>query len=431
MATRLKLARRLLWAALFAGIVPAFAAALLLLDIQGDSGAATSQSTAIPLVAVGLCAIAILGGVWIALMGWRISTTLRALNRQAEAMARGDLTGRVEPPGRRLGQGCRDELDQVATALNLLTAQLAQQITERDRYEGDLRALNAELEHRIDERTRDLEEAQRQIVRAEKRSALGQLVAGIAHEINNHVNFITSATGPIEMGAEDLRTALLAWHRVEEAPEEQRGDRIREAQATEEQIEIPQVREELDTALSQMRQGAQRIRSIVSNLRTFSHCGDDRPERVDLIALIEQTLFLVKPRLSKGIEVRTNLQPLPIVQCLAHQMSQVLVNLLINAGDAMGEEGRITLRAWRERDEVHLSVEDTGDGIPVEIQSRIFDPFFTTKDVGEGTGLGLYVCQQILEEHGGGIRVESIPGEGTAFTLHWPAHFEECAKLPA
>ena len=125
MTPRLKLARRLLWAALVAGMVPAFAAALLLLDHQGNPEVA-SHSPAHPLIAVGLCAVAILGGLWIALMGWRISTTLRALNRHAEAMARGDLSGRVETPGRRVGQGCRDELDQVANALNLLTAQLSQ-----------------------------------------------------------------------------------------------------------------------------------------------------------------------------------------------------------------------------------------------------------------------------------------------------------------
>jgi two-component system NtrC family sensor kinase len=242
------------------------------------------------------------------------------------------------------------------------------------------------------------------------------------------VNFITTAIHPVEMGIADLRSALDAWRHAAEATLDEIRPVIERAQAEEQEIGTELVLEELATALGQMRGGAQRIRTIVTNLRTFSHSGGERPEAVDLAQLIDQTVALVTPRLGEGIEVKLDLDPLAPVTCLPVQMSQVLVNLLLNAADAIGREGTIAVHLWREGDEVRLSVQDDGHGIPPELQSKIFDPFYTTKDVGEGTGLGLYVCQQILASHGGGIEVESIPGEGTEMTLHWPAEANALKK---
>lgn len=351
----------------------------------------------------------------------RFASSMRALQAHAEALARGDLTARLEIPGHAIGEGCRDEIDQVANALNILTAQHAQQISERERYETQLRALNADLQSRIDERTRQLEDAQAQILRVEKRLALGQLVAGIAHEINNNVNAITSAAEPLELGAIDLLRLADAWNRVTTATPDELHGRLDQIAALERELDLPTVRDELQTSLRQMRDGAARIRSIVANLRTFSHRGSDDFQTVPLEPLIRQALSLVQHRLHEQIEVRLNPQSLPPVPCLPVPLTQVLANLLLNAADAVGETGAITISLWRDGPDVKISVRDTGPGIPPEHLSKVFDPFFTTKRIGQGTGLGLYVSQQIMEEHHGGIGIESIPGQGTEVTLHWPA----------
>lgn len=424
------LSRRFARVILFAGVVPPLVAVLIALKGFGVLDPFTADQRLLwPGLIGGLALLGVAGSIALLRLSRDVTRTLASLDAQAEAVARGDLSGRVTTPQRRAGSGCRDELDQISQAFNLMTAQLAGQITERDRYEAELRALNAQLEQRIVDRTRELEETQSHLVRAEKQAALGKLVAGIAHEINNHVTFITSATEPVELGIEDIRQVLGAWHSLVEAPAERIEALIGEAQSREKEVDLEIVDDEIRGALLQMREGAQRIGEIVANLRTFSHSGEETFEQTRIGDIVDQTIALARMHFGDKIEIEKRINVTELVPCLPVQLAQAMVNLLVNAADAITGRGKITISAWIEGGEVCLSVRDNGCGIAPEHISRVTDPFFTTKDVGEGTGLGLFVSEKILEAHGGSLSVESILDEGTEITLQWP--IEIASSSPA
>ena len=260
----------------------------------------------------------------------------------------------------------------------------------------EIAKLNESLEARVEERTRELREIQMQLMQSEKLKSLGQLVAGVAHELNNPIGFVHANLQLLDEFIEKLV-------RAEASGED--SARIREA---------------IGKLLKRSREGTDRVKKIVQDLRTFSRMDQADLQSAQLCDEIDRTIALMEPRIKGGIEVVREYQPLPEVRCYPGQLNQVFLNLLMNACDALEAGGRITVRTAPIDGGVRIEFEDSGPGIPEPIRSRIFDPFFTTKEVGKGTGLGLSLSHGIIERHGGKLQVVSRPGSGAIFQIELP-----------
>jgi two-component system NtrC family sensor kinase len=285
------------------------------------------------------------------------------------------------------------------------------------RYKQDLENRNAELARQKTE----MERLQAQVLQVEKMASLGQLAAGVAHELNNPAGFIYSNIDLLKEHIERLKRCLSDYDDVELPPEA--AARIA---AIKKEIDYDNIVADLASILSDCHIGAERIRDVVQNLRLFSRLDEAAVKRVDLNEGIESTVRLLSGYYKSGsISLIRDYGEIPQVNCYAAQLNQVWMNLLVNATQAMGEsrgEVRITTRC--EGRTVIVSISDTGPGIAPEQLKKIFDPFFTTKPIGEGTGLGLSISHGIIERHGGKIEVESTPGQGTTFTVSLPVDAE-------
>jgi signal transduction histidine kinase len=266
---------------------------------------------------------------------------------------------------------------------------------ENARAFDEIAQLNKTLEARVEERTHELRDTQAQLVQSEKMRSLGQLVAGVAHELNNPIGFVHANLQLLDEYVKRLLQPDLD------------PERRRKAQ------------EAITKLLSRSREGTERVKRIVQDLRTFSRTDQAELEQVSLNDEIERTLALMEPRL-KGIELVRDFGELPPVRCYAGPLNQVFLNLLMNASDALDGRGRIRIRTRAEPPGVVLRFEDDGPGMPPEVVSRIFEPFFTTKAVGKGTGLGLSLSHGIVARHGGTMEVDSQPGQGARFTIRLP-----------
>ena len=260
----------------------------------------------------------------------------------------------------------------------------------------EIAKLNETLEARVEERTSELRATQAQLVHSEKLKSLGQLVAGVAHELNNPIGFVHAN---LQLLDEYIRKLVDA--------QSEGGDTERS-------------REAIAKLLARSREGTERVKKIVADLRTFSRMDHAELADADLHEEIERTLALMEPRFKNGITIERDYGELPLVRCYAGQLNQVFLNLLMNACDAMEDRGTITIRTRPSPDGVRLEFHDDGPGISEKVKGRIFDPFFTTKPVGEGTGLGLSLSHGIVERHGGQIAVESGPDQGTRFVIDLP-----------
>jgi two-component system, NtrC family, sensor kinase len=285
-------------------------------------------------------------------------------------------------------------------------------LRDASHYKRDLERRNGEL-HETNAR---LERLQAQIVQSEKMASLGQLAAGIAHELNNPSGFIygnMQMLGECVLGLERL---LSFYEGVRLSPEE--GAALRALKA---EVDYEHTLNDLHSIIGDCREGAERIRDVVQNLRTFSRLDEAEFKKVDIHDGLESTLRLLSRFFISGtVTLRREYGRLPPVDCYAGQLNQVWMNLLANAAHAVKCGGVVSVSTESRGDSVIVRVRDTGCGIAPENLPRIFDPFFTTKPVGEGTGLGLSVTYGIIERHGGAIEVESRLGEGTVFTVTIP-----------
>ncbi len=289
--------------------------------------------------------------------------------------------------------------DRLAADDRLLLRTLANQSSvaiENAKAFDEIAKLNETLEARVEERTRELRETQLQLTQAEKMKSLGQLVAGVAHELNNPIGFVHA------------NLQLLDEH-VNKLVEGQRTG-----------IETERVRDAIGKLLARSREGTQRVKKIVEDLRTFSRMDQAELQDADLHEEIERTLALMEPQFKNNIRVVRDFGDLPRVRCYPGQLNQVFLNLLVNACYAIGKDGEIRVKTRPTDGGVRLEFRDDGSGLPEDVQSRIFDPFFTTKAVGEGTGLGLSLSHGIIERHGGRILVSSELGHGTTFVIDLP-----------
>ena len=281
----------------------------------------------------------------------------------------------------------------------------------------------------------EVKRLQRQVLQTEKMASIGQLAAGVAHEINNPMGFIHANLFQMTEYLGDLRQA---WERVDDlqkailnATGEAEGlDAVRAASeslaAVTQDLGLDFVQADFAKAVRESQDGAERIRHIVKDLRDFSHQGSDECSEADVNLCLDSTASIAWTMMKHSVVLDKEYCDLPPIRCYPSQLKQVFMNLLVNAYQAIEEKlgdrgmGRIELRSQREGDGVAISIRDTGTGIPARDQARIFDPFFTTKDVGAGTGLGLATSYNIVRRHGGRIDVTSEPGEGATFKVWLP-----------
>jgi two-component system NtrC family sensor kinase len=284
---------------------------------------------------------------------------------------------------------------------------------DRDELRVRLRAAERliHLEHNLAEQNRILRETQAALVQTEKLASLGRLAAGVAHEINNPIAYVTNNLAVIRR---DTKAALAALDA------RRRGDQA-EAERLEAEADVDYLRENFARTCDKTLEGLERVRDIVRNLRDFARLDEADFKEADLNAALQSTIEIARHQLrEKDVRLETDFSPLPQVLCHPGKINQVFLNLIVNAIQACNRGGRVTTRSRAESGGVIVEVLDDGCGISPEHRSRLFEPFFTTKPVGEGTGLGLSVSFGIVRDHGGAIEVESELGRGSTFRVRLP-----------
>jgi two-component system, NtrC family, sensor kinase len=316
------------------------------------------------------------------------------------------------------------------------TRELEIALRENESMNRDLQGAKARMEQEIEEHKETqvalekekeeqkvlinkLEDAHCQLLQSEKLASIGQLAAGVAHEINNPICFVNANLSSLKDYAAKLLTMLDAYEScggllLQDPVIAARLQQVRK------EADIDFVRSDIASLIAESLEGTDRVRIIVQDLRDFSRAGEAVWEWANIHACLDSTLNVVRNEIRYKAEVIRDYGVLPQVECYPSQLNQVFMNLLINGAQSIAGQGSITIRTGAEGGEVWVAISDTGAGIAPENMARIFDPFFTTKPVGKGTGLGLSLCYGIVERHGGRIAVRSTVGEGTTFTIHLP-----------
>ena len=314
----------------------------------------------------------------------------------------------------------------------------AQALSALRENERIIKEQNIILEKKVKERTNQLEkvnsdlnnalvnlkDAQSQLVSAEKMASLGQLTAGIAHEINNPINFVTSNIEPLKQNINEILMLVDKYEVLAKQKKEELGDLIKEVEAYKKEVDLNYVIEETTEIINGIKEGAHRTEEIVRGLRNFSHLDDIGIKVVDINEGISSTLNLLKGELARGIDIQLELNNIKELECYGGKINQVFMNVINNSIQAVKAKengtGKITIRTEDLKEGVKISIIDEGIGMDSETKERIFDPFFTTKDVGQGTGLGLSIVYGIIESHHGTVSVQSELQKGTTFIINLP-----------
>ncbi len=355
----------------------------------------------------------VVGCVYSHWLAQSITGRLHKLVQIMQSVRAGDLSVRATPTG-------NDELDMLARRFNDM-------ITELDSQTSQVRELNANLEQQVAVRTNQVQESllqlqrrhaqlektnlelkqtQEQLVHAEKLSSLGQLVAGLAHEINNSINAVSNGVPAMQLRLKKLRNGLLGSVNSSGQPALP--------------PELVASFDKLDLLAGVIAEGADRTARIVGDMKTFAHPGRDRDEDFDLHRALDLCLNLSVKQSLSAVQIDREYAEIPSLYGPYGQLHQVFLNLMSNAVHAMQGGGRLTVRTVLHEDSVALSIRDTGSGIPEDIRKKIFDPFFTTKAPGVGTGLGLSISHSIVKKLGGSIDCKSEVGQGTEFKIRIP-----------
>ncbi|WP_231104332.1 ATP-binding protein [Xanthomonas graminis] len=292
---------------------------------------------------------------------------------------------------------------------------LIQGIEGQQDYEQELQQRHAELRQAY----LRLNGAQEKLLQSEKMASIGQLAAGVAHEINNPIGYVHSNLGSLQEYLRSLFTLIEAYERALRAPDPKAL--IPEIDDIRNRFDIDFISRDLPQLMAESREGIERVTRIVRDLKDFSYSGREESWKlVDLHAGLESTINIIWNELKYKVTLDRHYGNLPLVECLPSELNQVYMNLLLNAGQAIGERGTIVVSTGQDGEEVWIEFKDSGAGIPADLLQRIFDPFFTTKPVGSGTGLGLSISYGIINKHHGRIDVTSTVGEGSCFRIVIP-----------
>lgn len=344
----------------------------------------------------------------------------------------------------------KDELQELSQAFAELSNTLIEEHNRRTQFEQELLELNNQLEQRVERRTlklqeqnekleqvnHDLAETQQQLVQSEKMASVGQLAAGVAHEINNPLGFVLSNLNTLKGYVDEYQEACQLVIQFLDATEQPKRRNIANKMLNHfKDAEFDYLDEDSDEILTESIKGLGRITEIVKNLKQFSRADSDDMHECDINECIKTALNMVSNEVKYHCTIHTDFAPLPATMGNMGKLIQVFTNLLINGGQAIASglddsngnsmgggktSGKIDVKTYQKIDTIYVEISDTGKGIPDDILDKIFNPFFTTKPVGEGTGLGLSICYDIIQEHGGDIRVASAVGQGTTFTIALP-----------
>jgi two-component system NtrC family sensor kinase len=334
----------------------------------------------------------------------------------------------------------KDELSELAEAFNQLVELLKEENTHRERVEGELKELNSLLEVKVKQRTsllnqknfqleeanKDLKEAQVQLLQAEKMASVGQLAAGVAHEINNPIGFVNSNMHTL---SEYVATYQMIFQQLNDVllkdTDTHQDEAIKQLRNIIQQQDMEFINSDISELITDSKDGLIRVAEIVKGLKLFSRVDSDEMQSYNLNDCVRTTLAMVNNQLKYICSVETHLGSIPHIMMNMGKISQVVTNLLINAGQAIestGVQGTITITTRELDGYIELSVQDTGCGIESSHLDKLFNPFFTTKPEGQGTGLGLSISFGIAQEHGGTLHASSKDGEGSCFTLCLPIH---------
>jgi signal transduction histidine kinase len=326
--------------------------------------------------------------------------------------------------------------DQTGVAQALI---VSKDITDDRRKTSEINTLNEKVQdiaaevvakkESLDFALKRLEITQAQMVQSEKMAIVGQLAAGVAHEINNPTGFVSLNLKTLSGYLDNLQ-ALFAMHgkllRLLQSSPTAKGNeievKIKAIEAFEKEIDAVFLLKDSQDLIRDCREGTERIKKIVLDLKDFAHPGEEGLQSTDINKGLESTLNVAHNELKFKATIQTELGAIPFVQGYPQQLNQVFMNILVNAAQAIDIRGEILIKTQKAKDgSVEVIISDTGCGIPAENISRIFDPFFTTKELGKGTGLGLNIANNIIKKHNGVIDVKSQVGQGTTFTIRLPA----------
>jgi signal transduction histidine kinase len=348
-----------------------------------------------------------------------VSTVSRPIEQLAHAthrIARGDLTQEVHI-------NTSNEIGELAQSFNRMIHDLRSSREELQQWTQTLENKVQERTHEIQEKNEaltslleEMKRMQEQLVHSEKMASLGQLVAGIAHEINNPVNFIASNITPLKSYIADIKHLLTRYDQLGDLTPSQQAE-IHQIKQT---IDFEFLIKDLDLLIKDIDAGSARIKQIVQDLRNFSRLDEAELKTIDIHESLNTTLNLLGHLYENRITVHKQYGDIPPVECYAGQLNQVFMNLLANAAQAIERTGNVWITTSVQEHNICIVIRDDGVGIPEDVLPKIFDPFFTTKGVGEGTGLGLAISYGIIEKHQGKITVQSRVGEGAEFTVVIP-----------
>ncbi len=262
-------------------------------------------------------------------------------------------------------------------------------------------------------------QVQAQMLQAEKMASLGKLLAGIAHEINNPINFVYSNLTPLDRDIKDLHLIIEAFMNLADQQGHQESQK-----AILGDFEYEIIKEEIQSLLEGLREGASRTREIVSGLKNFSRIDGEEFQLTNIHEIIDSTLILLGNIIKHKVSIKKKYGDIPLINCQAGKLNQVFMNLLSNAIQAIEDYGEVVIITEQIDQQVQIIITDDGIGMDQETLERIFEPFFTTKERGKGTGLGLSITKEIIEQHQGTIQVDSRKDKGTTFTILLPIHSE-------
>ncbi len=338
-----------------------------------------------------------------------ITTPLLKLAMGSKNFAGGDFSHRIE-------QSNYSEIDDLVNAYNIMATNL------QDMY--------VSLENKVTERTqqlnnayKELQSTQAMMVHSEKMKSLGELVAGITHEINNPVNFIYGNLIHLTNYTNDLIMLIDKYGEYEKELQEEHQKEIKKIK---EDIDLAFLKEDLSLLIQSCREGTERTKNIILDLKNFSRMEERVLSSIDITKEIDTTLNILHSKYKNRIEIHKEYETsLPLVESYGGQLNQVFMNILDNAFYAIENKGDVYIRVKHIDNNVIIEIEDNGRGMDSEIANKIFDPFFTTKPVGQGTGLGMSISYRVIKEHNGDIRLRTKVGEGAVFTITLPVRFEK------